>query len=348
MPYYFLIAIFAISGLAAPEFLTYDNRPMGTAEQALIIRTYLPNPGLDETVTARHGKGERSPTYSPSSGLLSTNRYYETIHNIPAGIAVNTGEHLSYVWDTTECRLLYAWANGFLDMQPHWGTRESGRRDRGNYGARLIGQLFYKAKGAHPLRINGEPLASDLRYDGNARRNGQPIFRFTSGGRVISVSVAPGASPQTLLLHYQSSEKDALDYTDSATPFEVIESTPGSLRLLIRPNAAETHRGYKPPNVKVTDASVEAGEKLYQLMGCVACHSIDGGKNHGPTFKGLFGKERPVAGAEIAADEAYLRESITQPSAKTVDGFPANMMPPYALDDKQVESLILFIKSFSD
>ena len=35
---------------------------------------------------------------------------------IPAALGVNFGDQLSYCWDTTECRLLYAWNGGFLDM----------------------------------------------------------------------------------------------------------------------------------------------------------------------------------------------------------------------------------------
>jgi cytochrome c2 len=345
MLYRSLFAIFALGALAAPEFLTYDNRPMGSADQALIIRTYLPNPGLDKEVTAHHGVGLPSPSYSAGSGLLSSSKNYSPIHNIPAGIAVNAGAALSYVWDTTECRLLYAWANGFLDMQPHWGTPESGRRDSRNYGARLIGQLFYKAKGKHPLQINGKAQSAEIRYGGNSRKSGHPIFRYAVDGRTISLAISAGDAPQTLVLHYRSSEADSLGYADSATPFEVLDTAPGSLRVLIRPNAAETHRGFKPPSTKVAEASVEAGEKLYNLMGCVACHTLDGGKNHGPSFKGLFGNTRPIAGTQVQASDDYLRESITNPGAKTVDGFPANMMPPYLLDDKQVESLILYIKT---
>ena len=52
---------------------------------------------------------------------------YQPIDGIPAAIAVNLGNY-PYVWDTTECRLLYAWTDGFLDMVNYWGDRASGRR----------------------------------------------------------------------------------------------------------------------------------------------------------------------------------------------------------------------------
>ena len=96
------------------------------------------------------------------------------------------------------------------------------------------------------------------------------------------------------------------------------------------------------------------GERLYQMFGCMACHSTDGtlvGKV-GPSWKGLFGTERNIAKGmkgKVKADEAYLRESITNPSAKVVQGFEKfdTGMPIYAgiLNDSQIESLILYIKS---
>ena len=58
-----------------------------------------------------------------------------------------------------------------------------------------------------------------------------------------------------------------------------------------------------------------------------------------------------VAGkpTEIVVDEAYLRESILQPTAKIAAGFEKGeyAMPSYAgvLSEAQVESLILFIKT---
>ena len=85
---------------------------------------------------------------------------------------------------------------------------------------------------------------------------------------------------------------------------------------------------------------------LYTTYGCIACHSLDGAKNHGPTFQRLFDSKRkfPDLGM-VTANEEYLRESITEPNAKTVPGFTPGMMPAYPLDRKQVDSLVLFIQS---
>jgi mono/diheme cytochrome c family protein len=337
------------AGVAEPPtgVLTYSNQPLGTAAEPLVLRTYSPNPGLDSAVTARHGVGEKTPKYSSKTGLLSTRVEDEPIAGIPAAISVSAGPTLSYVWDTTECRLLYAWANGFLDMQPYWGDPDRGSRKSHDYVPRLIGHLFYKARGDHPLRINGEPLAEQIRYSGHRRVDGHPQFSFRTGGRVITVGVTTAKSDQTLILNYTSSEPgDRLTYVDPSTPFEVVDEAPGKLSVLLRPNAAESYTGFQQEVIEITEASAEVGAKLYQNFGCMACHSIDGSRNHGPTFQGLAGRARDFPGiGKVTADEAYLRESITQPVAKSVPEFPVGMMPPYPLGEKQVDSLILYIQS---
>jgi cytochrome c2 len=101
--------------------------------------------------------------------------------------------------------------------------------------------------------------------------------------------------------------------------------------------------------------SADEGKRLAQLFGCVACHAAEDKvvDKSGPTWRGLFGRRRPVfvAGkpSDITVDEAYVRESILQPSAKIAAGFEKGeyAMPSYAgvLSEAQVESLILFIKS---
>lgn len=96
-------------------------------------------------------------------------------------------------------------------------------------------------------------------------------------------------------------------------------------------------------------AGVEAGKRLYQTMGCVACHSIDGqveGKT-GPTLKGLHGSMRELGdGRRALADEAYLRASIENPDQAKLKGYDAGM-PSYQgiLNETQVESLVMFIKT---
>lgn len=89
----------------------------------------------------------------------------------------------------------------------------------------------------------------------------------------------------------------------------------------------------------------EYGQLLYQQQGCAACHSLDGTPGVGPSFQGLFGRaEELAAGGTVPVDENYLRESILQPQAKIVAGYPPAMPDYSSLNERQVSALVAFIK----
>lgn len=89
------------------------------------------------------------------------------------------------------------------------------------------------------------------------------------------------------------------------------------------------------------------GKILATKYGCVGCHSADGSSMTGPTWFGLFGEPAPLAdGTTVTADEAYIKESILNPNAKIVEGFPSpSVMPPYTLNDEEIANLIAYIKT---
>lgn len=92
------------------------------------------------------------------------------------------------------------------------------------------------------------------------------------------------------------------------------------------------------------------GRKLAQEKGCLGCHSLDGSSGVGPSFKGIMGRSTTVVtkGTErtITVDEAYLRQSILEPQADVVKGFPP-IMPAMGDDLKkeEVEALVEFIET---
>jgi cytochrome c oxidase subunit II len=91
----------------------------------------------------------------------------------------------------------------------------------------------------------------------------------------------------------------------------------------------------------------ELGELTYNQAGCATCHSLDGSTKIGPSFKGAFGRtEQLQTGASIQVDENYLRESILDPQAKIVAGFPP-AMPTYRgqLSDRRISGLVEYIKT---
>ena len=113
--------------------------------------------------------------------------------------------------------------------------------------------------------------------------------------------------------------------------------------------AADFQAWVKEQQSAVSANPVERGKKWATQFGCVACHSIDGSKVVGPTWKGLFGHEVPLAdGTTVKADDAYLLESIINPNAKIVQGFAPNLMPPTygaQLTKEQINDLIEYIKT---
>lgn len=89
------------------------------------------------------------------------------------------------------------------------------------------------------------------------------------------------------------------------------------------------------------------GGELYKKYTCNTCHSIDGSRLVGPTFKGLFGKtEKIQGGPDAVVDENYFRESIFDPQAKIVEGY-APAMPTFKgqIQDVEIDALLAYVKS---
>jgi cytochrome c oxidase subunit 2 len=90
------------------------------------------------------------------------------------------------------------------------------------------------------------------------------------------------------------------------------------------------------------------GAKLAKEYGCLTCHSLDGSRGVGPTFKGLYRQEKTVRKdgklLTITADAAYLRESIRTPDAMIVESYQPIMPSNRNLQDEEVEALVEFIE----
>jgi cytochrome c oxidase subunit II len=91
-----------------------------------------------------------------------------------------------------------------------------------------------------------------------------------------------------------------------------------------------------------------AGAKRFQEQACNTCHAEQAGAR-GPSLIGLFGKTVHLQGGQtVVADEAYVRESITNPQAKLVEGYPP-IMPTFQglISEEGLLQLIAYIKSLS-
>lgn len=131
--------------------------------------------------------------------------------------------------------------------------------------------------------------------------------------------------------------------TGNPSPVEVAAGTSGSSAGAASAPAAAGGGNAAGPT------PVEIGAKLFQEKACMTCHlSTPGGI--GPILVNVPGHEvEMTSGEKVVADDAYLRESILQPMAKVVKGYPP-AMPTFAgqLTEDQVMSLIAYIKSLGD
>ena len=111
-----------------------------------------------------------------------------------------------------------------------------------------------------------------------------------------------------------------------------------------------------PVKIDSTVAAIPgaAGKLLTEQKGCIACHSSDGTKIVGPSYKGIFGHKVTVDSdgkeREITVDEKYIKKSILEPDADIVKGFNKGSMISYKgqLSDEEIDQIIEYIKTLSE
>jgi mono/diheme cytochrome c family protein len=113
------------------------------------------------------------------------------------------------------------------------------------------------------------------------------------------------------------------------------------------PVAAPTPTPTPLPGTPVTpvDAAVGRGRTLFTSQGCSACHTL----SSVPGAVGVVGPKLDGMATTAASRKpgmsagAYIEESIRDPAAFTVSGFPAGVMPKLPLSDSQIKDLVAFL-----
>lgn len=96
---------------------------------------------------------------------------------------------------------------------------------------------------------------------------------------------------------------------------------------------------------------VDEGLTIMNQNACTGCHSLDGTKLVGPTFKGSFGKSETViiggTATRIVVDSAYLYQSIVDPDYAVVEGYNRGMMKSYrgVIAEENIHKIIRFLQT---
>jgi cytochrome c oxidase subunit 2 len=86
------------------------------------------------------------------------------------------------------------------------------------------------------------------------------------------------------------------------------------------------------------------GARLFERYSCAACHLRAGGK--GPPLMRVYGRAVRLSDDSVAlADDTYLRQSILDPGAKLVYGYP-NIMPGFRgrLSEEDLQDLLEYLQ----
>jgi cytochrome c oxidase subunit 2 len=99
------------------------------------------------------------------------------------------------------------------------------------------------------------------------------------------------------------------------------------------------------------DTPTATGKRIMKNIGCFACHTVDGNKLVGPSFKGIYGHAVTVVTGgnerEVTVDDAYIKKSIYDPNADVVKGFNKGLMLSYTgqLSEDDVKQITEYLKS---
>jgi cytochrome c oxidase subunit 2 len=224
-----------------------------------------------------------------------------------------------------------------------------------HFGFKAYVKSAVAAEGAMEIRVMAAKWKWDFGYpSGRVEPSeltlpvGKPVKFIISSEDVLHSFYVPGARMK----------KDAVPgmYTSmSFTP-----STIGTMQVFCAEYCGTSHSGMLA-TIKVVspedfekfmkegdnvEPTAEVGATLYKKNACNTCHSLDGSKMPGPTWKGIFGRQETMAdGSTLTIDENYIKESIQKPQAKVVQGFQP-VMPPYPnLTDKHIDAIIAYMKT---
>lgn len=102
------------------------------------------------------------------------------------------------------------------------------------------------------------------------------------------------------------------------------------------------------PSPSNLSESAKAGLAVMQRRGCTSCHSQDGRRIIGPSFRGLYGATiTVVAGGKqrkVVVNDAFVIRSLREPNVELDARFPKGGMPLQTLSDLEETQVIAALK----
>ena len=269
-------------------------------------------------------------------------------------IAVGHPGGFNYAFDAVRCSPTYAWFGGFLDF--------SGETNgRGGKGSKILG--VKRTLGTDPISLrvgNAQNLPESLEFIGYRRDSvtGNPTFMIEVDGVFAEQTLSSNEQNQiTIGMEFSKLPRVTKYFLLDPLVHSAIElseglrwSTSGVIEIPAGQQKAEVTIFLKTTSETFVRKTPDlSGTQVFQNF-CSACHSTDGTKLIGPTFKGLFGRNQTIirdgVTESITVDEAYLLESILKPQAAVVKGFEMAPMADFStvITDEQIDGLIGFLR----
>jgi len=164
------------------------------------------------------------------------------------------------------------------------------------------------------------------------RRCGQSIYKdeIVPGKRVYLLIVA---SIATLFVITACSE-------EVIPTQEPVEFNPTAAVEVEDPENTEPEPE-KQPETPAGAGDADAGQELF-ILNCAACHSTGDNKVVGPGLAGVYAR----AGSRTSLDaDAYIEQSLREPSAFVVDGFEPLMSSFDRFSGGDVQKVIAYLKT---
>jgi heme/copper-type cytochrome/quinol oxidase subunit 2 len=117
-------------------------------------------------------------------------------------------------------------------------------------------------------------------------------------------------------------------------------------RAIVHRSQADFDRWLKTAQKPDPDPRVR-GRKLYTKLGCAQCHSVDGTKITGPSWKDLYGSKQSFSdGSTAVVNEVFLHGFIPAPTVRVPVGYPP-IMPPFPIANNQIDDIAAYMKTIS-